>query len=291
MSHEHPAVKLNAVKLLARYLTDFASNAAAPAKGQVITSTNGQTLEQDHIAQIIRLLLGTLRGLEVDEALAQESVPILVFLARFLSLAAAEDDDAEKVDGEEADGGDDFFKDGEEDDADEEDKQQGPMTMRYIFSRLAAIIRRETPPRAPTLVAKVAAIEAVDVFCNQCDVATLEPSLRTILRPLRNLTDVNIPAPFSTDELFKTRYETLKTKAQQIMDTLQQKLGTAEYTKQLLTVGEDIKERRQARLSKRKVQVFTAPEKWGRDKRRKLEQKKDRRKAKGQEHRSMRRGW
>lgn len=291
MSHEHPAVKLNAVKLLARYLTDFASNAAAPAKGQAITSTNGQTLEQDHIAQIIRLLLGTLRGLEVDEALAQESVPILVFLARFLSLAAAEDDDAEKVDGEEADGGDDFFKDGEEDDDDEEDKQQGPMTMRYIFSRLAAIIRRETPPRAPTLVAKVAAIEAVDVFCNQCDVATLEPSLRTILRPLRNLTDVNIPVPFSTDELFKTRYETLKTKAQQIMDTLQQKLGTAEYTKQLLTVGEDIKERRQARLSKRKVQVFTAPEKWGRDKRRKLEQKKDRRKAKGQEHRSMRRGW
>ncbi|KUI57586.1 U3 small nucleolar RNA-associated protein 20 [Cytospora mali] len=288
MSHERPAVKLNAVKLLARYLTDFASNAAAPAKGHAITSSSGQTLEQDHIAQIIRLLLGTLRGLEVDEALAQESVPILVFLARFLSRAAAEDDDAGS-DAEEADGGDDFFKDGEEDEDD--DEKQGTMTMRYIFSRLAAIIRRETPPRATALVAKLAAIEAVDVFCNQCDVPTLEPSLRTILRPLRNLTDVNIPAPFSIDELFKTRYESLKGKAQQIMDTLQQKLGTAEYTKQLLTVGEDIKERRQARLSKRKVQVFTAPEKWGRDKRRKLEQKKDRRKAKGQEHRSMRRGY
>lgn len=288
MSHEHPAVKLNAVKLLARYLTDFAGNAAVPVKGVSITSANGQVLDQDHIAQIIRLLLGTLRGLEVNETLAQETVPILVFLARFLSSAAAEDDDADSAD-EEADGRDDFFKDGEEDD--NEDKKQGTMTMRYIFSRLAAIIRRETPPRAPALVAKIAAIEAVEVFCNQCDVPALEPSLRTILRPLRNLTDVNIPMPFSTDELFKERYETLKSKSQQIMDTLQNKLGTAEYTKALLTVGEDIKERRQARLSKRKVEAITAPEKWGRDKRKKLEQKKNRRKEKGQEHRSKRRGF
>lgn len=288
MSHEGPAVKLNAVKLLARYLTDFANNAASPPKGQTITSKNGQTLEQDHIAQIIRLLLGTLRGLEVDETLAQEAIPILVFLARFLSSAAAEDDDADSA-AEEADGGDDFFKDGEDDD--EEGEKQGTMTMRYIFSRLAAVIRRETPPRAPTLVSKLAAMEALEAFCNQCDVPTLEPSLRTILRPLRNLTDANIPMPFSTDSLFKTRYESLKTKAQQIMDTLQQKLGTAEYTKQLLTVGEDIKERRQARLSKRKVEAITAPEKWGKDKRKKLERKKDRRKAKGMEHRSMRRGF
>ena len=38
------------------------------------------------------------------------------------------------------------------------------MTMRYVFSRLAEVIRRETPPRAPTLVSKLAAAEALDAL-------------------------------------------------------------------------------------------------------------------------------
>lgn len=288
MSHENPAVKLNAVKLLAAYLSDFASSTAAPTKGQSVIGTNGQKLEQEKIWEIIRLLLGTLRGLEVDEELARESVQILIPLTRFLSNAAAEDD-GEASDQEE--GGDevedDFFKDGEE----EEDKKPGTMTMRFVFSRLAEVIRRETPPRAPTLVSKLAAAEALDVLCAGNEAATLEPSLRTILRPLRNLTDPNIPMPFSTDELFKTRHEALKTKAQQIMDALQEKMGTAEYTRQLLAVGEEIKGRRLHRSSKRKVEAVTAPEKWGKEKKRKMESKKNRRKAIGLEHRSKRRGY
>ncbi|KAK2611436.1 hypothetical protein N8I77_004775 [Diaporthe amygdali] len=289
MSHERPSVKLNAVKLLATYLNDFAGNAAMPPKEHSIVGTNGQTLEQEKIWQIIRLLLGTLRGLEVDEALAQESIQILVPLTRFLNNAAAEDDgeESDQEDNEDEDE-DDFFKDGEED---KEDKKPGTMTMRYVFSRLAEVIRRETPPRAPALVSKLAAAEALDVLCAKNDVATLEPSMRTILRPLRNLTDPNIPTPFSTDELFKTRYEELKTKARQIMDALQEKLGTAEYTKQLLAVGEEIKERRLHRSSKRKVEAITAPEKWGKEKKRKMDSKKNRRKAIGLEHRSKRRGY
>lgn len=290
MSHECPAVKLNAVKLLAKYLSDFAGNAAALTKGQSVVGSNGQTLEQEKISQIIRLLLGTLRGLEVDEELARESVQIVVPLTRFLSSAAAEDDGeaSDQEEGEDEDE-DDFFKDGEEDE--DEDKKPGTMTMRYVFSRLAEVIRRETPPRAASLVSKLAAAEALDVLCARNDAATLEPSLRTILRPLRNLTDPNIPMPFSTDELFKTRHEALKTKAQQIMDALQEKLGTAEYTKQLLAVGEEIKGRRLHRSSKRKVEAITAPEKWGKEKRRKMDSKKNRRKAIGLEHRGKRRGY
>lgn len=289
MSHERPAVKLNAVKLLSTYLSDFAGSTAALTKGQSVVGANGQTLHQEKIWEITRLLLGTLRGLEVDEDLARESVQILVPLTRFLSRAAAEDD-GEASDQEDGGGQDedDFFKDGEEE---EENKKPGTMTMRYVFSRLAEVIRRETPPRAPTLVSKLAAAEALDVLCARNDAATLQPSLRTILRPLRNLTDPNIPTPFSTDELFKTRHEALKTKSQQIMDALQEKLGTAEYTKQLLAVGEEIKGRRVHRSSKRKVEAITAPEKWGKDKKRKLESKKNRRKAIGLEHRGKRRGY
>ncbi|POS81078.1 hypothetical protein DHEL01_v200545 [Diaporthe helianthi] len=289
MSHERPAVKLDAVKLLATYLSDFAGNTAALTKGQSVVGENGQAIGQEKIWEIIRLLLGTLRGLEVDEELARESVQILVPLTRFLSNAAA-DDDGEASDQEDGDDEDedDFFKDGEEQ---EENKKPGTMTMRYVFSRLAEVIRRETPPRAQMLVSKLAAAEALDVLCARNDAATIQPSLRTILRPLRNLTDPNIPMPFSTDELFKTRHEALKTKSQQIMDALQEKLGTADYTKQLLAVGEEIKGRRMHRSSKRKVEAITAPDKWGKEKKRKLESKKNRRKAIGLEHRSKRRGY
>lgn len=290
MSHEHPAIKLNAVKLLATYLSDFVGNTAALTKGQSIVGANGQTLEQEKIWEIIRLLVGTLRGLEVDEELARESVQILVPLTRFLSNAAAEDDGeaSDQEEGEDEDE-DDFFKDGEEEE--EEVKKPGTMTMRYVFSRLAEVIRRETPPRAPALVSKLAAAEALVVLCARNDAAALEPSLRTILRPLRNLTDPEIPMPFSTDELFKERYEALRTKAQQIMDVLQEKLGTSEYSKQLLAVGEEIKGRRLHRSSKRKVEAITAPERWGKEKRRKMDSKKNRRKAIGLEHRSKRRGY
>lgn len=286
MSHEQPTVKLNAVKLLSKYLADFAGNSAEASKGQAVRGTHGQVLQQSQIAQIIRLLLGTLKGLEVEEGLAQESVQVLVFLARLVDNPPLDEQDSESSDEEEA--GDEFFKDGEDEVS---GKQHHVISMRYIFSRLAAIIRRETPPRAATLVSKLAAIETIDVFTTQRDVPTLEPSVRTILRPLRNLTDASIATPFSTDDLFKTRYEALKTRAQQIMDMLQQKLGTAEYTQQLLAVGEDIRERRQARSSKRKVEAVAAPEKYGRDKRRKMIQKKERRKVRGHEHRSARRGF
>lgn len=286
MSHERTAVKLNAVKLLSRYLTDFAGNAAISVKEQTVKGSHGQTLDQDQIAQIVRLLLGTLRGLEVDEALAQESVQILVFLSRFLNTASEDGGDAESSD-EDEDGEDDFFKDEQE----SQERDTGGMNMRYIFSRLAAIIRREVPPRAPALISKVAAALALEVLTSQSEVSVLTSSARTILRPLRNLTDALIPAPFSADELFKTRYETLKTKAQSIMDALQQKLGTSEYTKQLLAVGEDVRERRMARSSKRKVEAVTAPERYEKDKRRKMDRKKERRKVKGMEHRNVRRGF
>ncbi len=83
----------------------------------------------------------------------------------------------------------------------------------------------------------------------------------------------------------------MKSKAHAIMEMLQKKLGTAEYTRHLLAVGEDIKGRRQQRSSKRKIEAITQPEKYGRDKRKKLEKDKERRKAKGQQHRNLRRGF
>lgn len=284
ISHERTAVKVNAVKLLSRYLADFAAGANEIAQGQPIAGSHGQKLEQDQIAQIIRMLLGILRDLEVDETLAQAGVQILIFLSRFLATTTVEDDESSSSDDEDA-GEDDFFKAGEE----PQEEVRGVMSLRYMFWRLAGIIRREVPPRAPALVSKLAAAEAMEALVSQGDIAVLTSSAQTILRPLRNLTDPAIPAPFSTDEVFKTRYDSLKNKAQSIMDAMQTKLGTAEYTKQLLAVGETVRERRMARSSKRKVEAVTAPDRYEKDKRRKMDRKKDRRKERGMEHRNARR--
>lgn len=291
MSHEQPAVKINTVKLLSRYLTDFSSSAATAGKGQTVIGSHGQKLDQEQVAQIIRLLFGTLRGLEVDETLAQESTKILVFLSRFVDTATPNDEEAGESDDEEtqAQGEDSFFKDDEDEEV--QGKQPGVMNTRYIFSRLSAIIRREVPPRAPALVSKLAAAESLEILILHADVPALTVSARTIIRPLRNLTDATIPAPVSADEIFTTRYETLRSKAQAIMDALQQKLGTAEYTRHLLAVGEAMRERRNARSSKRKVEAVAAPERYEKDKKRRMERKKDRRKVKGLEHRSVRRGY
>ncbi|KAJ9157556.1 Small subunit processome component 20 [Pleurostoma richardsiae] len=277
LAHPNSDVKLRAIKLLGTYLADFARNAKGDnAPDQTLLGSHGLELDHEERERLVRLMLNILSGSDVDENLAKEAVRILMFLGSYLDIPAGESDDEEDEDDDE------YFK---------EEAKERMMTVGYIFSRLARVIRKETPPRAATLVPKLAAIDALETFCDRTPREGIELSLKTILRPLRNLTDPSIATPFSGDELFKTRYEELKAKAQSVMELLQKKLGAADYTKHLLAVGEEIRDRRQQRLSKRKVEAVTQPEKYGREKRKKLEKKKERRKTKGSEHRSMRRGY
>ncbi|EOO00483.1 putative u3 small nucleolar rna-associated protein 20 protein [Phaeoacremonium minimum UCRPA7] len=274
LAHPREEVVLSSIKLLGLYLADFASNAASGSEAQTLKGSYGLTLDQDQTTQLVRHMLDVLSGLEVEEGLAAEAARILLFLGAFL------DSDVDASDLEERDEDDDFFKDEEVD-----------VTMGYVFSKLSAIVRRETPPRASALVGKLAAIEALEAFCIKATKEDIKASVRTILRPLRHLTDPSIRPPYVLDETFKSRYESLKTKAQSIMELLQQKLGASDYTKDLLAVGEEIKDRRQQRSSKRKIEAITQPEKFGREKRKKMDKKKERKKAKGQEHRNHRRGY
>ena len=116
-------------------------------------------------------------------------------------------------------------------------------------------------------------------------------SLKTILTPLHNLTDPSIPAPFSMDEVFKTKHEGLKTRAQILMDSLQKKFGTAEYSKQLMSIREEVKTRRLQRSSKRKIEAVAQPEKYSKDKRKKFEKNKERKKMRSKEQKGMRQAY
>ncbi|KAK4229174.1 small subunit processome component 20 [Podospora fimiseda] len=276
LAHSNDTVKLTSIKLLSMYLADFARNASKSAS-LPLSGSYGLKLEEDDVATLLQLALGILNAPEVDEALAQEVVQVLMFLGAFLESNKPEQEE----------------NDQEEDESEDENEEEGKrrIDMKYLFFKLALIIRKERQPKPEALVSKLAAIDVLEAFCERSSPETLMVSIRTILRPLRNLTDPSIRAPFSLNESFKSRYETLKTKATTIMEILQRKLGNAEYTKAMLAVGENIRERRQQRLTKRKIGAVVAPERHGREKRKKFEKKKERRKAKGQEQREARRAF
>ncbi|KAK3300766.1 armadillo-type protein [Chaetomium fimeti] len=272
LAHSHTTVKLSSIKLLSMYLADFARNAGQGQK-LPLTGSHGLGLADDDVNDLVRLSLGILSAPEVDEALAQEAVQIIMFLGGYLEPEKAEDEEGDEEDED------------EDNDAKESARHAD---MKYLFWKLSSIIRKERQPRPEMLVSKLAAMELLETFAVKTPTDTLLASAKTILRPLRNLTDPSIRQPFSLNEIFKTRFDTLKTKAQAIMETLQRRLGNAEYTKALLAVGEHIRERRQQRSSKRKIEALTAPERYGREKRKKFEKKKEKRKTRGQEQREHR---
>ncbi|KAK4237546.1 hypothetical protein C8A03DRAFT_34486 [Achaetomium macrosporum] len=273
LAHSHLTVRLTSIKLLSMYLADFARNTGKGAQ-LPLAGSHGLELDGEDVNDLVRLSLGILSAPEVEEGLAQEAVQIIMFLGGFLDAGKAEEEEGDEA---------------EEDEDNDAKESAQHADMKYLFWKLASIIRKERQPKPEMLVSKLAAMDLLEAFCVKTPTETVLASAKTILRPLRNLTDPSIRQPFSLNELFKTRYEALKTKAQSIMGTLQRRLGSAEYTKALLAVGEDIRERRQQRSSKRKIEALTAPEKYGREKRKKFEKKKEKRKVRGREQRDQRR--
>lgn len=279
MQHRATSVRLPAIRLLGAYLTDFAKNGGSASTGQPIEGSYGLKLTTDKMQEFVRLAFYALGGAEVDEAVAAEASQILIFLGPRLPDLEAEEEEEEEA--------------GEDDDEAEqpEDDLTAPTTQKdlaYVFRRLSHILRRETAPRAPAIVGKVSAMEILETISRRISQDRLRASLKVVLEPLQNLTDPSIPTPYSSDELFKTKYEAIKTRAQILMDSLQRKFGTAEYSKVLLEIREKVRAKRQERSSKRKIEAIAQPEKYGRDKRKRFEKDKVRRKIRSNEQREMR---
>ncbi|KAF7559545.1 hypothetical protein G7046_g4617 [Stylonectria norvegica] len=308
-SHPDTPVKLAAVGLISLYLSDFAKQAASVPAGETVEGSHGLILDLDKVEALVRLGLDVVGSRDVDEALAAEAAQILIFLGPRLPVRSMP---ALKVDTDvDADVNEDVDENADEDvnadadaDADvdvkdiadqtEEEVERKQKDLQYLFWRLSQIIRREIPPRAVAITPKTTAMEILETICRRSAAERLHPSLKTILVPLHNLTDPSIAPPYSNDELFKTKHEGLKTRAEILMDALQKKFGTAEYTKQLLAIREEVKAKRQQRSSKRKIEALVQPEKYGRDKRKKYEKNKSRIKVRGKEQKSMRqsyKGW
>ena len=159
------------------------------------------------------------------------------------------------------------------------------------FWRLSHILRKEIRPTAVAITPKVIAMEVLETICRRTSAERLGPSFKTILTPLHNITDPTIRAPISMDDQFKNKHEHLKTRAQILMDALQKKFGTPEYTKQLMAIRDEVRARREQRAAKRKIEAIAQPEKHGRDKRKKFEKNKERRKHRASEQKHMRQAY
>ncbi|KAG7152325.1 hypothetical protein HYQ46_011829 [Verticillium longisporum] len=251
MAHPEPSVKLSAVKLLSSFLTDFAGEAAEA--GEALKGSYGMELESDDVEDLVSLALGTLRAPEIEEAFANEVTQILIFLGPRLQARTRDEGPTGEA-----------LAEGDEEEAEDSRLEQRGKDLQYLFWKLSSILRQDVKSTSMGM---------------------------TILFPLQAITDPHASTPFSLDEGFKTKHDALKTRAQILMDALQKKFGTAEYTKQLLAIREEVRARRQARSSKRKIEAVAHPEKYSRDKRKKTEKKKMRNKVKGQEFKAYRQAY
>jgi U3 small nucleolar RNA-associated protein 20 len=283
LSFPHAWVKLSSARLITIYFADFAKTSIVDGLQNLpLQGSHGLRLNADDIMDLTRRFAGIFNTPGLTELLATEVVKNLLFLGRCAGASNLKWVNAQQAEMEGLD---------EEDDGVEHEDGKQQTVLDYLFKRLSFVLRREiSPPRAPALIPKTAALQLLHVLCNKLAAEAISPSLQTILLPLQNLTDPNIPTPYSTDDLFKAGYDALRANCQELMSLLQKKCGTAEYTAQLLKVRESVKARRTERSSKRKIEAVAAPEKFGRDKKKKVERKKERRKEKGLEHRERRRG-
>ncbi|RKF58396.1 U3 small nucleolar RNA-associated protein 20 [Golovinomyces cichoracearum] len=276
LSYPHLWVKLSASKLISIYFAHFASsNTENDLKGLPMKGSHGLELASEDIIILVQKILRLLQLPELTQVLADEAIKNLFFMARIANtnnvklLPSRLIDEKNNVATDDDLGYDTAASAGEMPGVDKK------TLLHLIFGRLSYIFRRETvPPRFSALIPKIK--------------DSLTPYLSNILLPLSNITDPNIPTPYSTDDAFRTGYEELKANSEEILEILRRKLGTQAYSEALLKVREIVKGRRTARSIKRRIEAVSLPEKYGENKKKKLFRKKERRKERGAEHRRRR---
>jgi len=295
-------VKQEAAQLIGSYVADFAGSNAASLSTLPLKGSHGLKLDGSGMCNLAARNLRLLRE-GVSEELAAQAVRNLAFLGRSF---AANGIEWHRSDNSAITEADKQSEDEAESDVDNfmEDPGEAKQTLtatQHLFHVLAGIIRRElrkpSDPsqalyrRADVLHPKTAALQLTVALCTTLPTETLRPSLDTILLPLIHLTDKNITAPTSQDTSFTESYDSLVNNATELMDLLQNKLGTTVYIQVLQRVKKRVQDRRDERRVKRKIQAVSMPERAEKIKKRKREAEKAKRREEGAIARGKRRGW
>ena len=140
--------------------------------------------------------------------------------------------------------------------------------MQYLLDQLTRILRIE-PSRlsSAALLPKKSSLQLLlNLIPTLSMVDLAKPQTDKILLPLQHLTDPNINPPQSADPTFAATYQTLIELAHEVMDKLQKKLGDTEYVMALTAVSKIMRERREERRTKRRIERVAEPEKAARGK-------------------------
>ncbi|EGD86520.1 hypothetical protein H112_05015 [Trichophyton rubrum D6] len=277
-------VRSCAANLVGVWLADVAkANSSIGYSSIPLVGSSGLVLDDTLMLQITRSSMFCLKTPNISEDLAIQIVRNLIFLGRCFAQnnLVLPQKEAEEVEGSEY----------EEEDPVSNSKpaRKSKTAIQYIFEQAARILRKEAlTTRAESLNAKTASMKMIAALCTHIDASTVVPYLQTILLPLIHLTDTSIPAPRSSDEIFQNTYKSLVSSSQEVLDILQKKLGTTDFVAHISEARERVKERREGRRVKRRIEAVTAPEKVGRDKRRKHDRKREKRKERVLENRNRR---
>ncbi|OOQ84407.1 putative HEAT repeat protein (DRIM) [Penicillium brasilianum] len=294
----HVWVKTCAANLIGMWLADVAKTHAATGYSEIpLACSSGLVLDKESMLKLLRASLRSLRTPGISEELAMQSVRNLVFLGRCcaqngLEFQKTEAEAAEEAESEDEDEDEEAGSQVNGEDNKTNGTQSKQSAIRYIFSQISSLLRREVISTRPNvLVPKTASIALLAALIRHLEAEQILPSLPVILLPLQHLTDASIPTPRSSDENFQNTYKALVSNCHEVLDLLQKKFGTTEYIAEMTRVQDQIKERREGRRVKRRIDAVADPERFERDKRRKNERKRVKRHEKGLEHRGKRRGW
>jgi U3 small nucleolar RNA-associated protein 20 len=292
-SYPHMWVKLEAAKLLGLYFAHLGiSNKDTGLEALPLEGSGGLQLAEQNMTQLCHAFLRNLLNPEASEQLCIQSVKNIAFLARCLGVNGAKwqwqknDEEDEVVDDQDGDAASD------DDDNAKPTKEAPPSAIHRLVIRLSGIVRKDKS----TMNAKSSIMSLFDTITAKFPLEPLNSSLVHLLTTLNTLTDSATTVPRACTNVGSLNepneaYKNLIDKAREVMNTLQKRLGTQEYLKLMGEVQRGVRERREERRRKRKVEAVADPEKFANEKKRRHDVQKVKRKERGAEERGRRRGW
>lgn len=232
----------------------------------------GLALDDNDLRRMCTRTLAVLRssGTQLNDAIISHNTRNLGFVGRcFVANGMAwkleSDSDSEEIDG-----------DAEVAEAAED---RDPSAIAYLLNRLSYIIRQERFPA----ISRSGAVQTQAALLPHLPKQV--PNLDALIRPLYLLTDPSIPQPPGE------AHRALVDAARELLDAVQKKVGSEAYVSALGVARREVKQKREERRQKRRIDAVSRPERWAKEKQRKVEGKKAKKREKGIEYRGKRRGW
>jgi U3 small nucleolar RNA-associated protein 20 len=293
LTYPHPWIQSRAAAVSGAWFHELATANGECSLGSLpLVGSHGLELTADAQLEMLKSNLLVLRRNWSSKDLSAQTIRNLVFLGRCFSANELAIDSVAPSRISNGDNREDD-EDHESDMGSDAHPEEKSLAISYLLTQLSAILRHE--PRKLTtgaLLPKQSSLQVLAALTQHTPTPTLLPLLpRTILPPLAHLTDPSLAIPISsTDANFSTTFRGLTTSASEVLDLLQKKVGSADYVKTMTEAQKLMRERREDRRVKRKMERVKDPEAAAREKRRRVEKEKRRKAEKREGFRRGRKG-